>query len=179
MMKKILIGLIVVISVFLVIVAKQPSHFRVERSITVNAPSALVFDHVNDLHKWEQWSPWAKLDPNAKGTFEGPGAGLGASHSWAGNKDVGEGKMTIIESRAGEFVRFRLDFLKPFKATNTSEFTFTSEGTQTAVTWSMEGTNNFIFKAVGLFMDCDKMIGKDFEKGLADLKTVSEAPVGK
>jgi hypothetical protein len=172
MLKKILIVLAVLIVVFIVLVAMRPDDFRVSRSATIPAPTAAVFEQVNDLHKFQEWSPWAKIDPNCKLTYDGPPAGVGASFAWAGNKDVGEGRMTVIESRPGESVRFKLEFLKPFKATNTAEFNFKSAGNQTEVTWSMFGKNNFMMKAVGLFMDCDKMVGPDFEKGLANLKTV-------
>ena len=172
MFKKILIILAILVVVFIIIVATRPDDFSVSRSATIPAPAAAVFEQVNDLHKFQDWSPWAKIDPNCKLTFDGPPAGVGASFSWAGNKEVGEGRMTVIESRPDELVRFKLEFLKPFKATNTAEFTFKPAGNQTEVTWSMFGENNFIFKAVGLFMDCDKMVGPDFEKGLANLKAV-------
>jgi uncharacterized protein YndB with AHSA1/START domain len=174
MLKRILIGLVVLVVVFLIIVAMQPADFRVTRSVTVNAPPAIVFAQVNDFHKWDAWSPWAKLDPNAKTSFEGPAAGEGAVFRWAGNKEVGEGSMTITESHPTDLIRIKLEFLKPFKAINTSEFTFTPQGDQTRVTWSMFGKNNFIAKAISLFIDCDKMVGGMFEKGLAQMKTVTE-----
>ena len=172
MLIKILIGVAVLVVAFIVFVASRPDNFRVTRSATVPAPAAMVFEQVNDLHKFQDWSPWAKMDPNCKLTFDGPPAGVGASFAWAGNKQVGEGRMTVIESKPGELVRFRLEFLKPFKATNTAELTFKSADSQTDVTWSMFGKNNFMFKAVSLFMDCDKMVGPDFERGLANLKAV-------
>jgi hypothetical protein len=174
MLKKILLVLVVIVIVLVVVVAMRPDHFRVERSATVNAPAAAVFAEVNDLHKFQEWSPWAKIDPNCKITYTGPEAGVGASFHWDGNKDVGEGSMSIIESKPGELVKFRLDFIKPFAATDTAELSFKATGEKTDVTWSMYGPANFMMKAMGLFMDCDKMIGKDFEKGLASLKTVSE-----
>jgi polyketide cyclase/dehydrase/lipid transport protein len=130
---------------------------------------------VNDFHNWEAWSPWAKLDPAAKATFEGPSAGTGAIFKWAGNKEVGEGSMTITESRPSDLIRIKLEFLRPFEATNSAEFTFKPEGNRTAVTWSMEGKNNFIAKAVCLFMNMDKMVGGQFEQGLAQMKDVVEA----
>jgi len=174
MLKKILIALAVIVIVFVVIVALQPSEFRVARSATIAAPAAAVFAQVNDFHKWEAWSPWAKLDPAAKNSFEGPSAGNGAIFRWAGNHEVGEGSMTIIESRPSELIRIKLEFLKPFAGTNTAEFAFRSEGNQTAVTWSMFGTNNFIAKAFCLFMSMDKIVGGQFEKGLASMKSVVE-----
>lgn len=174
MFKKILIALIVIAGVFAVIVARQPAHFRIERSATVSAPPAVVFGQVNDLHKWEAWSPWAKLDPNAKTTFEGPTAGVGAGMSWSGNNQVGVGRMTITDSHPNDLIRFKMEFQKPFKATDTAEFTFKPEGRETLVTWSMSGENNFLSKAVSLVMNCDKMVGGQFEKGLASLNTVSQ-----
>ncbi len=175
MLSNILIGLAVLVVVFILVVAARPDSFRVTRSITIPAPAEFVFAQVNDLHKWEAWNPWGKLDPACKLTYEGPPAGTGAGYTWAGNSKVGEGHMTITESRPNELIRFNLEFLKPFKANNTAEFTFKSDGDQTVVSWSMAGKRNFAFKAFGLFVDCDKMVGRDFEKGLADLKSVAEA----
>ncbi len=174
MLKKILIALAVIIVVFVGVVALQPSDFRVTRSANMSAPPAAVFDQVNDLHKWEAWSPWAKLDPNAKNTFEGPPAGTGAVFAWAGNSQVGEGKMTITESRPNELVQFRLEFLKPMAGTSDAELTFKADGNQTTVRWTMTGKNNFIAKAMCLFVSMDKMVGGDFEKGLASIKSIVE-----
>ena len=173
MFKKILIGIAVVIVVFLVVVAFQPSDYRVSRSASIAAPPAAVFPHVNELKKWEPWSPWMKLDPNARSTFEGPPAGKGAAMSWAGNNQVGEGKMTITESKPNELVQFHLEFYKPMAGTSEAEFTFKPEGNQTVVTWSMTGKNNFIAKAMCLFMNMDKMVGGEFDKGLASLKSIA------
>jgi hypothetical protein len=175
MLIKILVVLVAVIGVFAAIVAMRPSDFHVERSAVVSAPAPVVFAQVNDLHNWDAWSPWAKLDPAAKQTFEGPRAGTGAAFSWVGNNQVGEGRMTITESRPYELVRFRLDFAKPFAGTNTAEFTFKPQGNQTAVTWSMSGRQNFITKAFCMFMSMDKMVGGQFEQGLAQMKSVAEA----
>ncbi|MDD5411775.1 MAG: SRPBCC family protein [Methylobacter sp.] len=160
--------------IFLIFAAMQPSDFRVTRTGTISAPASAVFAQVNDLQKWDAWSPWAKLDPEAKNSFEGPSSGTGAIMRWSGNNKVGQGSMTIIESRPDEFIKFKLEFLKPFAATNTAEFTFNSENDQTTVTWSMYGKNNFMSKAIGLIMSCDKMVGGQFEKGLASLKSVVE-----
>ncbi len=175
MLEIILIALVVIIIVFVLIVTMQPSDFRITRSATMPAPAPMVFAQVNNLDNWEAWSPWAKLDPAAKNSYEGPPAGTGAIFSWAGNNQVGEGRMTITESRPNEYVRFKLEFLKPFKATNTAEFTFKPEGNQTTVTWSMFGKNNFMSKTIGLFMNCDKMVGGQFEQGLAQMKSVVKA----
>ena len=174
MLNNILIALAVIIIIFVGVVASRPSEFRVSRTAAMSAPPPTVFTEVNDLHKWEAWSPWAKLDPAAKNTFEGPGAGNGAVMRWDGNQNVGAGNMTITESRPSEFIRFKLEFLRPFKGINTAEFTFTPEGSQTVVTWTMTGKNNFMSKAVGLFINCDKMVGGQFEQGLAQMKSVVE-----
>jgi uncharacterized protein YndB with AHSA1/START domain len=175
LLKRILMALGAIIVVFLGVVAMQPSDFRVVRTTTITAPPQAVFSQVNDFHKWEEWSPWAKLDPASKATFEGPSAGPGAIFRWAGNEKVGEGSMTITESRPDELITIKIDFLKPFQATNAAQFTFKPEGDQTIVTWSMAGKNNFLSKAICLFMNMDKMVGGDFEKGLAQMKSVVEA----
>jgi uncharacterized protein YndB with AHSA1/START domain len=175
MLKIILIALAVVIIVFVIVIAMQPSEFRVARSTTISAPPSAVFAQVNDFHKWKAWNPWGKIDPAMKETYEGAPAGAGAVHTWAGDKEVGEGRMTITESRPNDLIRIKLEFFKPFRATNTAEFTFKPEGNQTGVTWNMTGDNNFMAKAVHLFMNMDKMIGGQFEKGLASMKSEVEA----
>ena len=171
----ILLALVIVGILLLVVIAGQPDEFKMSRSTRISAPPEKVFPHVNELRKWDAWSPWAKLDPDCKIDFEGPVAGIGAGYAWSGNNKVGEGRMTITVSRPNELIGLKLEFLRPFKATNAAEFTFKSAGNQTVVTWSMSGKNNFFFKVFGLFMDCDSMAGKDFEKGLASLKTLAEA----
>jgi Polyketide cyclase / dehydrase and lipid transport len=173
-MLPILVAIAVIAIIFIVIIAGQPDEFVVLRSATISAPVENIFPHVNNLRNWEAWSPWAKLDPNAKSTFEGPAAGIGTAMSWDGNKKIGAGRMTIVESRVNEQVGFKLEFLRPFKATNTAVFIFKSVGNQTNVMWSMSGKSNFFFKVFGLFMNCDKMVGRDFEKGLAAMKSVAE-----
>ncbi len=129
---------------------------------------------MNDFHNWEAWSPWAKLDPNVKNIFEGPTAGTGAIFNWSGNNKVGEGRMEITESHPNELIRIRLEFQKPFQATNITEFTFRPEGEQTRVTWDMSGRKNLFLRSFGLFLNMDKLVGRDFDKGLANLKTVVE-----
>ena len=170
----ILLALAVIAILFIILVAGQSDEFTVSRSAKISAPPEKIFPHVNDLHNWEAWSPWAKLDPNAKNSFEGAASGVGAAMAWTGNCKVGVGRMTIIESQPSESIRFRLDFEKPMKATNIAEFTFKNEGGQTAVTWSMTGQKNFVGKIFHLIMSCDKMIGGQFEKGLAAIKTIVE-----
>lgn len=174
MIKKILIGLVVIVAVFLVVAAFQPEDYRVTRSAAIAAEPAVVFAQVNDLKKWDAWSPWEKLDPAMKKTHEGPAAGTGASYTWSGNSKVGEGRCTITESRPYELVRTRLDFVKPFASTCTADFTFKPDGGQTNVIWTMEGKNNFIGKAMCLVMNMDKMVGGQFAEGLANLKAIAE-----
>jgi uncharacterized protein YndB with AHSA1/START domain len=177
MVLKILIALVAIIAAFAAFVALQPSEYRIARSATIAAPASDVFAQVNDFHKWDAWSPWAKLDPNAKTTFEGPSAGEGAVFAWAGNSQIGEGRMTLTQSRPAELIRIRLDFVQPMAGTSTAEFTFKPEGDRTAVTWAMFGQNNFVARAICLFMNQDKMVGGYFEKGLENLKAVAEATV--
>jgi uncharacterized protein YndB with AHSA1/START domain len=176
MLEIILIGLAVIIVVFLIIVAMQPAQYRVARSATISAPAQAVFAQVNDFHKWEAWNPWGKIDPAMKHSYQGTPAGIGAVYTWVGNKEVGEGRMTIIESRPNDLIRIKMEFFKPFAGNSIAEFTFKPEGNQTAVTWSMTGENNFMAKAIHLFINMDKMIGGQFEKGLAQIKSLVEAP---
>jgi hypothetical protein len=171
----ILVVIAVVISAALAIVAMQPSAFAVTRTATINAPPAAVFAQVDDFHCWQAWSPWAKVDPAAVIAYDGPAAGVGASFSWNGNKKVGAGRMTISASDKHDLVRIDLVFTRPFKARNVAEFTFTQAGDQTIISWTMNGRNGLIGKAFALFVDCDAMIGGDFEKGLAAMKTVVES----
>ena len=179
MITPILVGLAVIIVLFVIIVVMRSSDFCVTRSTAITAPPEQVFPRVNELRNWEAWNPWGKLDPNCKMTYDGPPAGVGASYAWAGNNKVGEGRNTIIESEPNELVRFRLEFLKPMKATNIAEFTFRPKGGQTLVMWVMSGKNNFAGKAFMLFVNFDKMCGGQFEKGLADMKSLVEAAAEK
>jgi hypothetical protein len=157
------------------VVATRPSEFHIVRTATMRAPVSAVFAQVNDFHKWQAWSPWARRDPSMKQTYEGAAAGAGAVYTWAGNREVGKGRMTLVESRPGELIRIDMEFLAPFAATSIAEFTFRPEGDRTAVTWSMSGKRNFVAKALDLVMDMDTMIGGDFEKGLAAMQSVAEA----
>jgi carbon monoxide dehydrogenase subunit G len=175
MILKILIAIAVLVVVLVAVIATRPSEFRVERTATVSAPAAVVFAQVNDFHQWDAWSPYAKRDPGMKKTFEGAPSGVGAVYTWSGNHEVGEGRTTIVESRPSELIRVRLEFVRPFAATSTATFTFRPEGERTAVTWTLDGRNGFPAKAMGLVMNMDKMIGDDFEKGLAQMKAIAEA----
>jgi hypothetical protein len=178
-LKKFLIGFAAVVVVFVIVVTLQPAEYRVTRSATISASPAEVFAQVNDFHNWEGWSPWAKLDPTCKITYDGPRAGTDAVYTWSGNDQVGEGRMTIAESRAHELIRINLDFKRPFESACLTEFTFKPEGDRTVVTWTMSGQKNFLSKAFFLFTDMDKMIGGDFEKGLAQMKAIAEATAKK
>jgi len=179
MLKKTLIGIAALVVAFAAVVAMQPAEFRVARSATIAAPAPVVFAQVNDFRKWPAWSPYDKLDPAMKKTYSGAPAGTGASYAWAGNHEAGVGRATITESRKDELVRIRLDFEQPFAGTAFAAFRFTPDGERTVVEWSLTGTNNFVAKAVHLFMDMDKMVGGQFETGLAQLKAAAEkAPRG-
>jgi hypothetical protein len=179
MLAKVLIAIAILIVVVLVVASLQPSHYRIERSIVIAAPAAVPFHQVNDLQTWNTINPWAKLDPTMKSTYSGPRAGVGASFGWVGNHQVGTGSMTIVDSRPGEQIRMRMDFEKPFASTATAEFFFRPQASGTEVTWSMSGENLFIGKLLGLVVSMDTLIGRPFEQGLADLKTVSESTAGK
>jgi len=174
-LKRVLVGLGVLVVAFVALVSMQPSEFRVARTTTISAPAPAVFAHVNDFHEWEAWNPWGKIDPAMKQTYAGAPAGAGAIYTWVGNMEVGEGRMTIIESRPSELIRIKLEFLKPLATTSVAEFTFVPQGDRTAVTWSMVGESNFMAKAIHLVMDVDKMVGDQFEQGLARMKSVVEA----
>jgi hypothetical protein len=179
MIKKILIVLAVVVVGLVGLISTRPDDLIVQRSATIQAPADIVFAKVNDFHKWGEWSPWEKLDPNMKRTLTGANAGLDAMYEWAGNDDVGKGRMTIQESKPNELVRIRLEFFEPWPQTSTTLFTFAPAGEGTTVTWKMDGKHNFISKAMGLFMDMDKMIGKDFEAGLSNMQKAAEAEAKK
>lgn len=174
MLKKSLIALVVILAALLVVVAVQPSEFRVERTTTIAAPADTVFEQVNNLRKWDAWSPWAKLDPAAKISFEGPEAGQGAAMGWSGNEKVGEGKMTIVESKPNDDIKLKVDFTKPFEGSIGSEFGFKANADKTDVAWAMTGHRTFVQKAFCLIMNGDKMMGGDLERGLSQLKSVTE-----
>lgn len=174
-MKILLIALPALIVIFLIVVALQPADYKVARSTSIAAAPDAVFAHINDLHKFQAWSPWAKVDPNCQYTFEGPPTGAGSAFAWTGNSAVGAGKMTIVESRPHELVRAHLDFFKPFAGVGEAEYTVKREGAQTVATWTMTGKKIFITKAIGLFVSMDKMLGPQFEAGLANLKSIAES----
>lgn len=175
MLKKILLAVVVLIAILAIVVSMQPSEYTVVRSATISSPPETVFGLINDFRRWDAWSPWAKIDPNMKVTYSGAEAGLGAVYSWDGNADAGSGKMTILESRPNEQVRIKLDFIRPFESTANTQFTVRPEGNGSQVEWRMSGASDFLSKAFFLFAGgADKAIGPDFEKGLAQMKTVAE-----
>lgn len=175
MLKKVFIVIAIIIIAILGVATLQPDEYRVERSTTIQAPADIVFTQINDFHKWQAWSPWAKMDPNAKFTFEGSESGVGAIHTWDGDKNIGAGKMTIIESVPHSLIRIQMDFEKPFKNIAQTEFKFDHQNDQTALTWIITGRSNFFNKIMCVVMNMDKMIGSQFEKGLTDIKAISEA----
>ncbi len=175
MIRKILIGVAAVIVLFVLVVVTRPSAFHIERSTTILAPAENVFAQVNDFRAWQGWSPWEKMDPQMKKTFDGAPVGVGSTYAWSGNDKVGEGRMTIEKSQRPALIAIKLEFLKPFAATHSATFTFAPLSGGTKVTWAMDGEHNFAGKAASLFMDMDKMVGGDFERGLAALKTIAES----
>ena len=175
MLKKIAAALGAAILVFVLVVATRPSTFHYERSTTIAAGADVVLEQITDFHTWAKWSPWDKLDPAIQRTYGGAPTGTGATYAWVGNDKVGEGRMTIEAVAPTSSVRIKLEFLKPFAATDISTFTVTPEGQGVKLVWSMDGTNNFGAKAAGLFMDMEKMIGNDFDNGLAGIKALAEA----
>jgi hypothetical protein len=179
MILKILLALVLVVAAFIGFAATRPSTFRVERSIAIAAPASVLFPRVNDMRQLFAWSPWKDRDPNASYTFEGPASGVGASQAWSGNSDVGSGKQTIVESRPNELVRLKLEFFKPMEGVCDVTLALKPEAGQTRVVWTMTGENNLMGKIFCLFVNQDKMIGDDFEKGLATLKRTSEGALAK
>ena len=179
MLRKVLLGLAALIIILLGIIYTRASTFRVERTTRIDAPLDVVFALVNDLHAWDRWSPWAKLDPSMKTTYGGPPVGEGATYAWTGNDKVGEGNLRIVESKPAQAVVLRLEFIKPMASTNRTEFTFKPDGTGTKVDWVMTGPLDFMGKGMDLFVGMDRMIGPDFEKGLAAMRREAEADAKK
>lgn len=175
MARKILIGIAAVIVILVLVIATRPDSFHIERSVTVSAPPQIPFVAVNDFHEWAAWTPYEKLDPQMKKTFEGPTAGVGAVYKWDGNDKSGAGSMTNVTTEAPSRIVLNLDFTKPFTASNVATFTFTPVGAGTKVTWAMDGHSGFLSKAFGLVMNMDSLVGNDFASGLETLKTISEA----
>ncbi len=170
------IGIVVLVIVVAlgVAIATRPDAFRVERATTIAAPPTAVFPYLNDFHKWPDWSPWEKLDPNMQRTHSGAPAGVGARYAWSGNSKAGEGSMTITDSTPNERVLIDLDFLKPFKSSSITEFALSRAAAGTQVSWTMTGKHNIATKAFSLVTSMDKIVGGDFERGLTNLKSAAE-----
>ncbi len=164
-----------VILLLIILVQTRPNTYHVERSQVIAAPTEAIYGKLVDFHQWSEWSPWAKIDPNMKTTYTGAASGVGQIYEWTGNDKVGSGRMTLSDAQPSDKVGIKLEFIKPFAATCQTGFVLALEGSGTKVTWSMDGTNNFMAKAISMFGSMDKMIGPDFEKGLSQLKTASEA----
>ncbi|MSP63648.1 MAG: polyketide cyclase [Myxococcales bacterium] len=174
MVKKIGLGFVGLVVVLLIVIATRPGAFAITRTATIAAPPAVLYPMIADFHRWGEWSPWDALDPNQKKTFDGAASGVGAITGWSGNDQVGEGRMTVLAVKPNAEVDIKLEFIKPFAATNQTQFSLKPEGAATEVIWAMNGTNDFMGKAYSLFVDVDKMVGADFERGLATMKTVAE-----
>jgi hypothetical protein len=166
--------LAIVLSGVLFFAVSRPDRFRIQRSATIKAPPQKIFPMINDFDAWPVWSPWERLDPELKRMRSGAASGVGSVYAWEGNKKVGTGRMEILESSPPSYVAIKLDFLKPFEAHNIAEFTLEPAVDATNVTWAMHGPSPFMAKLFAVFMDMDKMIGRDFEKGLANMKAAAE-----
>jgi len=182
MFVEILVAIISIIAiavvVLLVYAATKPDSFRVQRSATIQAPPEKIYPHINDFHRWAAWSPWEKLDPDLKRTHSGAASGKGTVYEWEGNKKVGKGRMEITDESPPSRIIIKLDFFRPFEAHNTAEFTLAANGSATTVTWAMLGTMPYMMKVMSVFMNMDRMIGENFETGLANLKAIAERPAG-
>ena len=174
MFKKIAIVIVILVAVILVYAATKPDTFSVQRTTSINAPAEKIFPLVNDLHKWDSWSPYEKKDPAMKRAFSGTASGKGSAYAWEGNTEVGKGSIEITETSPPSRVRIKLDMLKPIEGHNIVEFTLEPKGDLTSITWAMHGPSPYISKVMGVFINMDNMIGKDFEAGLANLKALAE-----
>jgi hypothetical protein len=182
MIKKILLAAfsisLVALVIFAIVVARQPDSYLLERSITIDAPPEQVFAQVNDFQAWDKWSPWKEEDPKPKATkISDPSSGKGATFYWNGNEKIGEGTMTILESKPNQLVDLEQAFVRPMEGKCRMSFVLDPDGDRTKLTWKMFGTNNFVGKAVCLFMDMEQMAGPKFEQGLANIKRLAEQPV--
>ena len=175
MLKKIGIAVVVLIAALLGFAATRPDTFRVQRSASIKAPPEKIFALINDFHSWSAWSPYENLDPMMRRTYSGAANGKGAVYEWDGNSNVGKGRMEITAVSPPSKVTIKLDFLKPFEGHNVAEFTLDAKGDATNVTWTMHGPSPYVAKVMSIFFSMDSLVGKDFETGLANLKTVAEA----
>jgi len=174
MLKKILIVLVLAVAGVLLYAATRPDTFQVQRRATIAAPPEKVFALIDDFHRWGEWSPWEKLDPAMTRTFEGPASGTGAVYAWKGNKDVGQGRMEITESAPPGRIAIKLDFIEPMESNNVTEFVLAPKDGGTEVTWTMRGPSPYLTKVMDTVVGMDRLIGKDFEAGLANMKAAAE-----
>lgn len=169
-----ILALVAAVVAVLGFAATRPDHFRIERSILVQAPAERIHPHITDFRRWRAWSPWEDRDPDLERSYSGSPAGKGAAYAWRGNGKVGEGRMEIVEDETPRRIAIRLEFIKPFAARNLAEFVLSPEGGGTRVTWAMSGPQPFIGKLMSLVFSMDRMVGGDFETGLNRLKTAAE-----
>ena len=174
MLTAIIVIIVLAVAAVLGLAAMKPDTFRVRREADIAAPPEKIFALLNDFHQWARWSPWEKMDPAMTRIHSGAIAGKGAIYAWEGNKKVGQGRMEIVEAAPPSRLSIKLDFLKPFEAHNTAVFTLEEKGGSTHVSWDMQGPASFMVKLMHLFFNMDKMVGKDFEAGLANMKAVAE-----
>jgi uncharacterized protein YndB with AHSA1/START domain len=174
MFKIFAVSVIVLLAAVLIYAATRPNNFRVERATNISAPPEKIFPLINDFHRWEDWSPWEKVDPALRRTYSGADSGKGAVYRWSGNKEIGEGRMEIVDASPPSRILLKLDFIKPFEAHNLVEFTLDDRGGSTRLTQAMYGPSPYISKLMGLFFSMDKMVGEKYEEGLAELKALAE-----
>jgi hypothetical protein len=174
MLKKIALVVILLIGGLLVFAATRPDSMHVQREAVINAPADEIFPLINDFHRWSEWSPYEKIDPGMKKSYSGAASGPGAVYEWHGNSDAGQGRMEITDAAPPSRVKIKLDFIEPFEAHNVTEFSLAPEGTSTRVTWAMDGPTPYVAKLMGVFVDMNDLLGKDFESGLANLKAIAE-----
>jgi uncharacterized protein YndB with AHSA1/START domain len=168
--------LALIIAIVLIVAANRPNSFRVERRAVIQAPPEKIYALIEDFHRWVAWSPWEGRDPALRRSFSGTDRGKGAVYAWEGNKQVGSGRMEIVDATTPSNIRIKLDFLKPFEAHNTADFTITPQGGGSTVNWAMHGPAPLMFRVMQMFMSMDKMVGKDFEMGLVNLRKAAEQP---
>ena len=170
----IVIVLAIAVAIVLILAVTKPGSFSVQRSISVSAPAEKIFPLINDFHQWKSWSPYENKDPAMKRSYSGAASGKGAVYGWEGNKNVGSGRMEILDTSAPSKIVIKLDFFAPFEGHNTAEFTMLPQGDATSITWLMHGPSSLMSKVMQVFMNLDNMIGKDFEAGLVNLKNITE-----
>jgi len=169
-----LIIVVLLVAGLLIYAATRPDSFQVQRSATIQAPAERIHPMIDDFRRWPEWSPWEHRDPAMQRTLGGAARGKGATYHWLGNKEVGEGRMEVLDSTAPREVRIKLDFIKPFEGHNTTVFALEPDGAATRVVWTMSGPSPFMMKVMGIFMNMDRMIGRDFEAGLTKMKAMAE-----